>query len=922
MALLATKLYLPTLGGGVLSRPHLVERLNDGLGRKLTLLSAPAGFGKTTLVTEWMTRCGRRAAWLTLDEADGELGRFLGYVVAALRTISPDLCTSGPGAQRASEDPPAIEPTLTALLNEISTIPQDMVLVLDDYQAIDSKPVDHAVTFLLDHLPRQLHIVIASREDPRLPLARLRARGQMTELRAAELRFTTSESAEFLTKVMGLGLSREDLDRLDGHTEGWIAGLQLAALSMRGHAAPSEFTRSFTGSNRFVLDYLLEEVLQRQPPRVRDFLLQTSILDRMTASLCGAVTAQKDAQDVLEALERGNFFIVPLDDVRQWFRYHRLFASVLAARLVVEQPDQLSVLHRRASEWYERHGALSDAIRHSLAASDFDRAARLIELIVPEMRRTRQEATVLGWIRALPDDVVRCRPVLSVQYAWALLTSGELDAVGQRLDDAERWLAPAVPSIERAEDDVVAMMVANQDEFQRLPASIALYRAGHAQQVEDHGRAANQAERVLQLVSEDDPLMRGAALGMLALAYWSDGRLEDAHETFAAGMRGVQRAGYTSDAINGTLVLADIRIAQGRLHEARRTYEQALRDARQHEGPVSRGVPDVYVGLSELHRELNELDSAARYLRMSDELGVQSGLPRNHCRWFTAMAGVSAAQGSLDDALDLLDHAERHQRRDYFPLVRPVHAMKTRVWLAQHRLNEALDWMRLHKLSAHDDLAYLREYEHITVARILLHRYESNRMEAHLEEANSLLQRLLAAAADGGRTASVLEILVLQALAIRAEGDRSRALVPLSQALALAAAEGHVRVFLDEGSRLAELLRRLAGQHDSREERRYARKLLAIADVRRLDGSVEAGDFEPSVASGRIGGAASALDALSPRELEVLRLIGAGLSNQQIGERLFRALSTIKGHNKIIFDKLGVRSRTEAVARARELGLL
>ena len=393
--ILATKLYIPPPRPKIVLRPRLIERLNEGLssGRKLTLISASAGFGKTTLVSEWVAGCGRPVAWLSLDEGDNDLTRFLTYLVAALQTIAANIGAGVLGALQ-SPQPPPIESILTALLNEITTIPDNFILVLDDYHVIDSKPVDNALTFLLEHLPPQMHLVIATREDPHLPLARLRARGQLTELRAADLRFTPAEAAEFLNQVMGLNLSAEDIAALETRTEGWIAGLQLAALSMQGNKDVSGFIREFAGDHRYIVDYLVEEVLQNQPEPIRRFLLQTAILDQLNGSLCDAVTGKEEGNARLEALQRGNFFVIPLDDKRNWYRYHHLFADVLRMHLMAEQPDQVPALHRRASEWYEHNGSTDNAIRHALAAEDFERAATLVELAVPEMRRNRQGATV------------------------------------------------------------------------------------------------------------------------------------------------------------------------------------------------------------------------------------------------------------------------------------------------------------------------------------------------------------------------------------------------------------------------------------------------------------------------------------------------------------------------------------------------
>src|SRR5437588_8140322 len=579
--ILATKLYIPRLRPHVVSRPRLLERLNEGLYRKLTLISAPAGFGKTTLVSEWVEGIEQpgarraRTAWLSLDEGDNDPARFLAYLVAALQTIAATIGEGVLGLLQSSQPPPP-EAILTALLNEITTLPYNFVPVLDDYHVIDAKPVDIALTYLVEHLQPQMHLVIATREDPQLPLARLRARSHLTELRAADLRFTASEAAEFLNQVMGLSLSVADIAALEDHTEGWIAGLQLAALSMQGHQDVPGFIRAFAGDHRYIVDYLVEEVLQRQPEAVRSFLLQTSILDRLSGPLCDAVTGQEEGNARLEALERGNFFVVALDDQRHWYRYHHLFAEVLSAHLMAEQPDQVSTLHRRASGWYAQNGSAVDAIRHALAAAEFARAAGLVELAVVAMLRSRQEATVLGWLRALPDELVHVRPVLSVGYAGALLVSGQLEGVEARLAGAERWLDTMADRTELAFAPSAEMIVVDEAEFRRLPGSIAVYRAGLAQALGEVANTMKYARRALDLVPEDDHLGRGSAAALLGLASWASGDLEAAHRTYAEGMVLVQRAGNLSDALGCAIALADIRIVQGRLHKAMRTYERGL----------------------------------------------------------------------------------------------------------------------------------------------------------------------------------------------------------------------------------------------------------------------------------------------------------------------------------------------------------
>jgi LuxR family maltose regulon positive regulatory protein len=935
---LATKFYIPPLRRKVVLRPRLVERLNEGLsaGRKLTLISASAGFGKTTLVSEWVDGCGQPVAWLSLDEGDNDPTRFLTYLVAALQTLAlgggeGTAANIGAGVLRTlqSPQPPSTESILTALINEITILPESFLLVLDDYHVIEAKPVDHALAFLVEHLPPVMHLVIATREDPHLPLARLRARGQLTELRAADLRFTSSEAAEFLNEVMGLNLSAEDISTLESRAEGWIAGLQLAALSMQGNKDVPGFIREFAGDHRYIVDYLVEEVLQSQPEPLRRFLLRTAILDRLNGSLCDAVcsegtsTGEEDGSARLEALQRGNFFVIPLDDKRNWYRYHPLFADVLRLHLKAEQPDQVSALHRRASEWYEHNGSTEDAIRHALAAEDFERAANLIELAKPAMTRNGQMATLLGWLKQLPDPLVRLRPVLSVDYASALMASGDLGAVEARLRDAERWLVTADPvdptagMSERPEASAAGMVVVDHEEYRRLPGMIALIRAAQALARGDMPETVVNARRALDLAPEDDHMMRGGAASQLGLAAWASGDLDAARRMTANGMAHLRLAGYTLPALGGATVLADIQIAQGCLHEAMTTYEQALQWAMAPGAPVLQGAADMVVGMSDLHREHNDLNAAVQHLLKSQALGELAGSPQWPYRWCAAMARIREAQGDLDGALDLLDRAARLYDGNFSPNVRPVATRKTRVWLAQGRLAEALGWAREQGLSVEDEPSYLREFDAITLARVLLARYRSDRAEDSISGVVGLLERLLKAAAEGGRKGSVIEIRILQAMACHAQGDLPAALLPLQQALALAEPEGYVRMFLDEGSSMRQLLREASAREIMPD---YTDKLLASFEAE--ERPVLAADPGKSEDKSHLASGEPLIEPLSPRELEVLHLIAQGLSNREIGERLFLALDTVKGHNRRIFEKLQVQSRTEAVARAHELGLL
>jgi LuxR family maltose regulon positive regulatory protein len=898
--------------------------LKGSLSRKLTLISAPAGFGKTTLLSAWIAACDRKVAWLSLDEGDSDPTRFLTYFIAALRTIAP---TIGEGllAVLQSPQPPPAESILTALLNDITTIPDHFVLVLDDYHVIDAQGVDQTLTFLLDHLPPQMHLVITTRADPQLPLARLRVRDQMTELRAADLRFTPAEAGAFLEQVMGLSLSAAQIAALEVRTEGWIAGLQLAALSMQGHQDIAAFIQAFAGDNRYIGDYLVEEVLQRQPEDVRSFLLQTSILDRLSGSLCDAVSGQTGGTARLEALHRSNFFVVPLDDRRQWYRYHHLFAEVLQAHLRAEQPDLVAVLHRRASVWYEQHGSTTDAIRHAMAVDDFERAADLLELAVPAMRNSRQEAAVLNWLRALPDELVHRRPVLSVAYAWSLLAEGQLDGVEERLHSAERWLDPTADQAELASSPAADMVVVDDVQYRHLPGTIAVFRAGQALALGHVADTVTYARRALDLVPEDDHLQRGAAMALLGLAAWTSGDLEAAHRSYADGMARMLRAGIVAQAIGCVIALADIRIAQGRLREAMRTYEQGLELATAQGHPILRGTADMYVGMSELLCEQNDLQAATEHLLRSRELGEHMGLPQNPYRWRVAMARVKQAQGDLDGALALLEEAERRYVGDFFPNVRPVAALVARMWVAQGRLGDALGWVRAQGLSAQDVLSYLREFNHIMLARVLLAHAQSDRSDHSMPEAISLLDRLLHAAESRDRTGSVLEILMLQALAHQMQGDIPAALAPFSRALMMAEQEGYVRLFVDEGPPMAHLLQQ-ALAHGILPG--YVEKLLAAfpeSDTetgRQGDKEINRVSVSLVSRSSRLPVSQSLVEPLSARELEVLRLFNTELSGPEIARELVIGLSTVRTYTKSIYTKLNVNSRRAAVKRAAELGLI
>jgi LuxR family transcriptional regulator, maltose regulon positive regulatory protein len=901
--LLETKLHVPRRRRGVVGRPRLDERLSGAEASALTLVSAPAGFGKTTLLTEWLAGgpAARHAvAWLSLDSADNDPALFFTYLIAALQTVTPAVGATALSLLQSPQTP--VEAALAALLNDLNGLPHDVVLVLDDYHVIATHDIHEGMAYLLDHLPPQAHLVIAGRADPPLPLARLRARSELVEVRAADLRFTLDEAAAYLSDGMGLELTANDVATLEERTEGWIAALQLAALSMQGRDDIAGFIARFAGDDRFIVDYLVGEVLQRQPEPVRSFLLRTSILSRLNGPLCDAVTGDEGGRAMLEALERGNLFLVPLDDRRHWYRYHHLFADVLRARLLDEHRDQVGELHRRASDWYARNGDQWAAIGHALDAEDFERAADLIEAAAMPAFRARQKATFRRWLEALPEELFRVRPVLAIAVVAVHMVSGDIEGFEARLQDIERCLEAAARAPTDLDVEATAMVVIDHELFRRLPNQIAVYRAGIALLRGDIDGTVVHARRALDLAAEDDHLGRGSAAALLALAHWNQGDLETAERRYTEALPSLEKAGNLSDALGLSLAMADILIVQGRLGEAMRTYERGLKVAAEHAPQVLPGAADMHVGMSELLRERNDLDAAQQHLRTSGELGEHAGLGQNPYRSRVALARIRQAQGDLASAASLLDEAERVYAGDYSPEVRPVAALRARIHLAEGKIGEALAWAHDRHLSATDTLSYLHEFEHITLARVLLARDTTAGTQGRTREATRLLERLLVAAIEGHRTGSVIEIAVLQALDHQARGDMPAALAALEQALMLAEPEGYVRVFLDEGPPMTALLR-AAVQHG--QGGAYARQLLAADRAKARSAPAQRGLVEP----------------LSERELHVLRLLRSDLSGPDIARELTVSLNTVRTHTKSIYAKLGVNNRRAAVTKADELDL-
>src|SRR5216683_1670524 len=878
--ILATKLYIPPPRPNLVLRHRLIERLNEGLHRKLTLISAPAGFGKTTLVSEWLAGGPRPAAWLSLDEGDNDPARFLAYLVAALQTIAVHIGAGVSGVLKSPQPPPTAS-ILTALLNDMTTISDHFVLVLDDYHVIDAKPIDHALTFLLEHLPPHVHLVIATREDPQLPLARLRVRDQLTEVRVADLRFTPAEAAGFLNQVMGLHLSAEDIALLATRTEGWIAGLQLAAISMQGHQDTTSFITSFTGSHHFVMDYLVEEILQQQSERVQTFLLRTSILDRLCGPLCDAVVLDPSAsgQKTLEYLEHANLFIVPLDHERRWYRYHHLFADLLRQRLhqsIASSPgdaeSHVNALHIRASLWYEDHGLEIEAFHHAVAANDVERAERLMEGKGIPLHFRGAVTAILDWLESLPTTVLNARPSLWARYASLLLVNGQTTGVEEKLQAAEAALQGTEP------DDKTRNLVG---QIAAARATLALTRY----QVEP---MLAQSRRALEYLHPTNLSFRTTAHWTLGFAYFLQGDRAAARRAYTEAISLSQAAGDIFTTILATIGLGNVQEADNQLYPAAETYRRVLQLAGDQPLQI---IYEAHLGLARVLYEWNDLDEASQHGRQSLHLARQYDRVIDRfvlCEVF--LARLKLAQGDVAGAAALLAQASQSARQQNFVYRIPeVAAAQVLTLLRQGNLAAAAHLVQTHDLP-------------LSQARVHLAQGDTS---AALAVLGPLRQKMEARGWEDER----LKVMVLQAVALHAHGEKDKAVHLLFDALALAEPGRFIRLFVDEGRPMAQLLSEAAAigrMPDS------IGKLLAIfkaEEQKREDTSSRPPD-QPLI------------EPLSHRELEVLHLMAQGLSNQEMSERLFLALDTVKGHNRNIFGKLHVQRRTEAVARARELGLL
>ena len=897
--LLSTKLHLPRSRVQLVPRSHLVERLQQGVAGALTLVSAPAGSGKTTLLTQWLAETRMPVAWLSLEAEDNDPTRFLSYLIAALQTLDAHIGTTALAMLRTPQ-PPSPEAVLAVLTNDlVDRGGGDLALVLDDYHVLTADPIQRGMTFLLEHLPPPLHLILVTRADPPLSLTRLRAGGRLAELRAADLRFGTAEASAFLQDVMGLDLEASAIATLEQRTEGWIAGLQLAALSLQGRADVSAFLAAFTGTHRFVLDYLSEEVLTRQPVPVQRFLLHTSILERLSGPLCDAVMGQQGSQAMLEALERANLFVVALDDERGWYRYHHLFAEVLRSHLQQAEPTLPPVLHRRASAWYEQHDLPAEAVQHALAVPDVALAARLIEPIALPIAFQGQISTVLGWLNALPEALVRTRPFLCVYYARLLMYTNQLEAAEARVQEAERGVQEG--------------MFAEQ--AQTIQGWVLSTRSGIAGISGNIRHAISLARQALDLLPEAEVIPRAGVILVASRAYELSGdvTLATEHEVAAAGV--LIRTSYNPfAAVHSIYLLARLYVLQGRLRLAAATYEQVVQVVPRPEILQTLFTSFYYYfGLGDLLREWNDLDAAEHHLLqgialLKEALTVELFLAM---RGYTALARLQQARGNTTAAFAALDALAQLAEQRHFAahLMAQEAAVRAQLELAQGNVAAAIHWANTSGLSADDeDLPYPREGEYLVLARVRIAEACNDPESPFLQDVLHLLDRLQASAEIKARMGSVLEFLIVRALALEAQGDRTSALSTLERALLLAEPEGYIRLFVDEGPPMLALLRYARGRGIVPG---YVTTLLSAFGERNLS--------DLSLASARPSPLA---EPLTEREREVLRLLLEGASNREIASHLIISVHTAKKHVANICGKLEVQSRAQVIVKARTLSLL
>jgi LuxR family maltose regulon positive regulatory protein len=906
--LIRTKLRLPLTRPGLVSRPRLQEQIKHGLCGPLTLITAPAGFGKTTLVVTSVADCGMPVAWLSLDKDDNQVERFYNYLVAALQMADISIGIEAGQLLAASTQPP-VEAVLTSLINDLDSAGVEITLVLDDYQFISNQAVHEAVAFILKHCPKTFHLLIATRSDPPLPLARLRARGQTVELRAADLRFTASEATQFLNDGMGLHLDVESVSALEVRTEGWIAGLQMAALSMHKHEDIGGFIAGFSGTNRYILDYLLEEVLSSQSPKIQRFLLLTSVLERLTAPLCDALLANDDgvmdqgddpafgreslsagqSGAILEFMERANLFLMPLDEERIWYRYHHLFSDLLRARLVEFQPELIPQLHLRASVWFEQNDLVLEAIRHSLSIQDHERSASLILKYGPA-HWSQNEPSIMRLVGNLPPESLVKYPKLGIYQAWILVSSGQTPAAIALLSTLEEHIQEDDPRSSitwmRAYIDLLLAYTAHPSDGIN-PGSLPDLHAFHSMPEEDTG-------------------LHNIADFIFAMLLGRRGELDEPAEILLQCIQRDSAAGGTTAIPLVIPLLARIRLMQGRLHEAADLCRENLKPINKKGTKFFYNAGSLHIILGEVLREWNELDQAEAQIREGIRVNEPWQMLSADALGYSALARVQEAQGNIAGAISTMTRLEAmfEERTKPPDWEGELRSLLVRLWLATGDLARAVDWARHFPIQPSPNP--LQETDLLTAARVWM-------AGKNYREARNILEALNQTPGIEKRTNRKIKINLLMACAMAGQNQMPQAFKWLETSLSQAEPEGFIRVFLDMGQPMQSLLARWLAHAGSGPVRDYAIQLLS---------KFETESHFVAAAQRKAPLAGNLVEPLSPRELEVLHLMALGRTNPQIAGQFILSTGTVKAHTANIYRKLDVANRTEAVARARELGLL
>jgi LuxR family maltose regulon positive regulatory protein len=917
--LLATKFFIPSSPHALIPRPRLIELLNMSVECPLTLVSAPAGFGKTTLLSTWLLSLPPerpQIAWVSLDEGDNEPVLFWMYVLTALDSQQPGLSTQLITYLQTQQTPP-LRSVLQMLINRIAEQSKPFLLILDDYHLITEQAIHASLTYLLEHLPPQFHLILATRADPPLPITLLRARGHLLEVRTDELRCNPDEVMAFLEKSVSIQLSQDMIKAVTTRTEGWLVGLQLLSLSLQGHADPGDLLEEVSGSQRYIFDYLIEEVFQSQSASVQTFLLHTSILKRLSASLCDTILEQSGSQQMLEQLERANLFIVSLDTQRHWYRYHALFAQALHHWLEQTQPTLLPILHHRASQWYAQHGRLNEAIAHAITAQQWQWAADLIEQVYALIWGNSEHAMLRRWLEKLPAEVMRSRPRLCLAYAKTLFMVAPYTTMERWLQDAEMALRGTSPAPTNETTEAGAPLSSEQQARDNLFGELAAYRAiitGYYLG-EGHSTLAFCQEALTHL-SEQNLLARAEVAYAQSLAYHSFGDIVAAIQSTKEATALAQTAGNTSSTIIYMCRTAYSLLLHGKLHEVEQLASQAALL-----GTTPAGLPHAmmcwaYIFHSDALLQWNRLDAALDLALQGVRLSEQTETIVALYLGYTVLMRIYLARGEMDAARFAFQQAEEALKKTYSPYRRDAYLIVNWVqyWLTSGELERATNWVQeieQHSSLAHEHSPLAHEREDVARARILL-------VQQMPTKVLSLLEPLQVNAEKQERWSHVIEMKVLQALAHSLRNEVQEALAVLAQAVHLAEPEGFIRIFVDEDTAMANLLSRLREQERRKGPTPYLDTLLAAfspgSTTHKLPRMLEQSRGRPMEQQ--------LVEPLSERELEVLHLLAQGNSNQEIAEVLVIALDTVKRHVTHIFEKLGVHNRVQAVARARALGLL